>query len=148
MFNIAQYPILQEIQKKDSNAEDDNNKTTSPQREGATLTNRQVETSHQAVRRPAPCLYLILPEPVTETNLCSQFEQYRPIKSVQMIENAGPSNNKGILKWPPSITQNSAMTPNPLWNARSHTNPGTAFTTAAPTAQKKWKPRQRKRRHP
>ena len=65
-----------------------------------------------------------------------------------MIENAGPSTNKGVLKWPPSITQNSAMTPNPLWNARSHTNPGTAFTTAAPTAQKKWKPRQRKRRHP
>ena len=95
----AEHPIAQDIQiSKVTNANNNSSKTASPQNYAATLTNRQVETRHYTVSLPAPRLYLILPEPMTETSLWAQLKQYGPIKSLPMIEKEGPSNNGGIVK--------------------------------------------------
>ena len=97
--NRAQHPKVQETQYiKVTNAHNDSSKTASPHQDAATLTDKQVNTSHQPVIVPAPHLYLIILQLMTETNLSAQFKQYGPIKSVQMTENAVTSTNGVVVK--------------------------------------------------
>ena len=59
-------------------------------------TNKKLDSDHQP-KVPAPHLYLVLPEPKRETNLCAQFKQYGLIQTIWMT-NAATSTNNNVFK--------------------------------------------------